>query len=310
MHTKEWHEERRKGLGGSEVSALFDASPYLSKLALYTSKVSPAKADEDTKPWQEWGHRMEPALRKKYADVTGSIVLEADEHLQDSEVPYMRANPDSLVADPSEPTKAVRGLELKTGWAFQAVEDWADGAVPMYYQVQCQHYMAVSGLREWDICSFIPALMRNGGDPFVIRRIDRSDRFIAELRKRCKAFWEDHVVPRVPPPADGHRSTRGALAILWPEDNGDTLSLDDSLVALGDRVSEIAGMQRELKKERETLENKIKAAIGTATYATLPDGSGWSYKAVEVKPSVRAGYRFRKLVRRSADSMAKAMNEK
>jgi predicted phage-related endonuclease len=62
---------------------------------------------------------------------------------------------------------------------------------------------------------------------------------------------------------------------------------------------------RELKAEIKTLESEMKgcesqvfAALGDATVGTVDGEAAVSWKLVEVGPSVREGYSFRKLTRR------------
>lgn len=38
-HSKEWHEERKKGIGGSDAAAVLGMDPYRSPLAVYYDKI-------------------------------------------------------------------------------------------------------------------------------------------------------------------------------------------------------------------------------------------------------------------------------
>ena len=40
------------------------------------------------------------------------------------------------------------GLECKTTSAYNA-DKWADGLIPPHYEIQCHHYMAVTGAAAW-----------------------------------------------------------------------------------------------------------------------------------------------------------------
>ena len=42
------------------------------------------------------------------------------------------------------------GLECKTASAYNA-DKWKDNVIPEHYLIQCYHYMAVTGKKEWYI---------------------------------------------------------------------------------------------------------------------------------------------------------------
>lgn len=79
------------------------------------------------------------------------------------EYPFMMADVDRLV------TGEDAGLECKTASLYQA-DKWADGKVPLYYAIQCYHYMAVTGKRTWYI-----ACMISLPEAYLGRRFDRAD---------------------------------------------------------------------------------------------------------------------------------------
>lgn len=55
------------------------------------------------------------------------------------------------------------GLECKTVSPYSA-DKWSDGKIPMHYQMQVQHYLAVSGYECWYIAALI------FGRDFIIRK--------------------------------------------------------------------------------------------------------------------------------------------
>ena len=46
------------------------------------------------------------------------------------------------------------GLECKTANAYNA-DKWKDGKIPAHYMIQCYHYMAVTGKKNWYIAVVI-----------------------------------------------------------------------------------------------------------------------------------------------------------
>ena len=117
-----------------------------------------------------------------------------------------------------------------------------------------------------------------GGNKFVWRIVERDDKFIAVLIRQCKEFWR-RVVERDPPPADGDERTKRALFAMHPDDNGDTVALPAEVYeSMADEIASLDAAISLAETRKTELQNKIRAALGDATYGVLPDGSGWSWK--------------------------------
>ena len=86
------------------------------------------------------------------------------------------------------------GLECKTASPYMA-EKWKDGKMPLSYQLQCYHYMAVCNADAWYLSVLIY------GKEFKYYRIERDEEIIADLIRIEKDFWEDHVMKKVLPEA-------------------------------------------------------------------------------------------------------------
>ena len=97
-------------------------------------------------------------------------------------------------------------------------------------------------------------------------------------------FW-GYVERREMPPVDESEATAKALARIYPEDDGETVDLPIEASKWDEELEEIKARQKKVKEERTALENKIKAALGVATFGQLPDGGRFSWKLQE-----RSGY--------------------
>ncbi|MCI4170689.1 YqaJ viral recombinase family protein, partial [Bacillus spizizenii] len=80
--------------------------------------------------------------------------------------PFMLANVDRLVVGDRA------GLECKTA-SEDLKGEWVGEEVPDAYLVQCQHYMAVTGLCAWWIAVLID------GNTFVYKKVERDEELIA-----------------------------------------------------------------------------------------------------------------------------------
>ena len=105
-------------------------------------------------------------------------------------------------------------------WEDDEGEIVADGA-----EAQGQHALAVTGLPHVWFAAQV------GGQPPVIRRIERDEAFIADLTAAEGEFWQ-LVEARTPPALEG-RASADLIARLYPQaDDGKTAELSAADVAL------------------------------------------------------------------------------
>lgn len=171
-----WLEERRKGIGGSDVAAIMGMSPWKTAYQVYREK---RKEVED---WQgnnitDWGKRMEPAIRQWYSDQTGRDVRLPDKIMYHPKHPFMLASLDGFTDDG-------RVVEIKTA---RSGKNWGEpetNQIPDYYAVQVHHYMTITGFQVADIPVSIA-----GGSPSLY--IVEADKEISEMIiEACAKFWE------------------------------------------------------------------------------------------------------------------------
>ena len=70
MSRDEWLEERRKGIGGSDVAALLGLNPYKTPLALWEEKTAKNVSD-CTSESAYWGTMLEDVVAKEFSKRTG-----------------------------------------------------------------------------------------------------------------------------------------------------------------------------------------------------------------------------------------------
>jgi putative phage-type endonuclease len=175
MDREHWLECRKHGpdgdieytIGGSDVSVVFGENPWKAPLELYHEKKGLMEDDDTSNSNQkEMGHLMEPIVAHWYSRLTGNEVTEDYGLYQHSKYQYALANLDYRVTEPSG-KKGI--LECKTT-SWHRAGDWADDAVPHYYELQCRFYMAVMDLEFVDIACMWGT---NPESDMAIRRINR-----------------------------------------------------------------------------------------------------------------------------------------
>jgi len=205
--SREWLEARRSGIGGSDVAAVVDLSPWRSAFEVFLDKRGElAEPMPDSEPMR-WGRILEPVLREQYELQTGRTVKADVPMLRCVAHPHMLANLDGI-----EPSYK-RVIEFKTarsgnGWG----EDGSD-QVPLAYMLQVQHYMYITGFEMADVAVLI------GGCDFRIMHID-ADRDLQDMLVEAEhVFWQ-RVQNNDPPPCRdikdarlrwGHLAARGTV---------------------------------------------------------------------------------------------------
>lgn len=300
---EDWLQQRSRGIGGSDAAVLFGVSPWKSAFALYQEKIGAIPRDDRDTPALYWGRKLEPAVREAYSELVGRTITPGVVMATHPEAPWMLANTDGGIADVTE-HDGPGVYEGKTTTAFSEAE-WAIG-VPLYYQVQVQHYMAVLDLK-W---ASVAVLIMGSRDPFAWVDVPRDDDFISALMDVEERFWNDHVVKRVPPPVDGSKSTTAALKKLHPKDNGTIIALPDGFGSLAMRREQLLSEREKTQEELDEIDNVLRAELGDASYGLLDDGTGFSLKWQSRAEFISKATEFRVLRRCSAKSIEKLLKER
>lgn len=256
----EWLSLRRRGIGGSDVAAILGLSKWRTPLDVYRDKIGEG-AEQPDSPAMEWGRRLEPVIREKYAEATGLSVDKPDLMLISGEHPYMIADLDGICSDG-------RLLEIKTarsgdGWGEPGTDE-----IPEYYMTQAQHYMAVTGTERCDVAVLI------GATDFRIYCAERDQELIDMLIQAEAAFWLTHVVARVPPAP----TTAADVRSLYADDDGELAeATNDEAVLIGELKTARARL-KELEAETKALESKLIVAIGARAGLTIGGEKAVTYK--------------------------------
>lgn len=197
LSEEEWLAYRRKGIGGSDVAALLGISPWRTARDLYFDKLNIVAVEDNEDNWValEMGHLLEPLVAKIFQHRTGYKVYQIKKMFQHPQYSWMLADVDYFVELPDGSTAI---LEIKTT-NYNARDNWwlnGEETVPVYYETQGRHYMAVMNV---DRCFFC-CLYGNNEEETIIREIRRDESYEEEMIFLEQYFWENHVLTRTPPP--------------------------------------------------------------------------------------------------------------
>lgn len=257
MSRQEWLWNRKKGIGGSDASAILGFNPWKSAFELYIDKTSDTVQEIDNEAIH-WGNVLENVVAEEFTLRTGKKVRRRNQTFRHPEYDFMIANIDRDVVG----ERAL--LECKTTNAFNA-DAWEGEHIPPAYICQLQHYMAVLDYEK----AYIAVLI--GGQKFVWKEVERDDEFIELMIEAEKNFWENHVLKEIPPEIDGSKSAAELLSKMYPEDNGEVVMLkSDEAEMLIEAIESIKSEVKEKQALQKEYENKLKLMIGEAQTGVTP----------------------------------------
>jgi putative phage-type endonuclease len=248
----EWHKERQKGIGGSDVGAIIGVNKWKSSFQVYLEKTEEIKELPEASEAAYFGTNLEELVAKEFVKRTGKKVRKVSRQLIHKQYPFMRANIDRRVVGENSL------LECMTTSSFVA-KDWEGEEVPASYILQCQHYMAVTGA---DKCY---AAVLIGGQKLVVKEIERDEELIQMIIKAEEDFWFNHVEKKIPPKLDGSLGAERYLKSKFPTSNS---SMEVDLKAeYKDKISRYLSLKGDIKtleEEAKALENNLKKELGEA----------------------------------------------
>jgi putative phage-type endonuclease len=253
MENAQWLEERRKGIGGSDIAAIMGLSPFKTAYQVYREK---RKEVED---WQgnnltDWGKRMEPAIRQWYSDTTGRSVRLPDKIMYHEKYPFMLASLDGFTDDR-------RIVEIKTARSGKSWGEPGTNQIPDYYAVQCHHYMIVTRFEVADIPVSIA-----GGSPELYEV--PADKEISEIIIEAAAkFWERVVSGNPPDPV----TYADAVARFGKVKSEGTVLVTPELFSACSDLYAVRKEKTELETREEELKGKIIIALGESGDTLIND---------------------------------------
>ena len=93
MDESTWHSYRRKGIGGSDVAAVYGQSPFCTTRDLYYTKIGikPVIEEEDNWVAKKYGHLLEDLVAEIFSRKTGLRVYKKSYLYAHPDYPFMQA---------------------------------------------------------------------------------------------------------------------------------------------------------------------------------------------------------------------------
>lgn len=266
---------RQTFLGGSDVAAVLGVAPSTWKdrctpLDVFLIKTGQRviEVTDDLQDLFDWGKQLEPVVVNRLRSKHGVRIVKRStprkpNRYQDFEYPFLAAEIDfewrvtKDIVEKYELDPALIGTiqngEVKTVHALASAKFGDEGdAVPVEYAAQAQHGMMVRGI-DRKLCLF--GVLQGANRNVDLYFLPRDDKIIATMRKRCVAFWNDHVLAGVPPAAIRIEDVQYLLGHKLPASKTEASA---EILALLPELQKA----RDAKKVAEERETEVKYQIG------------------------------------------------
>lgn len=250
---EEWLAGRGKYLGGSEAAAILNRNPYESPLSIYAAKVDGRKKDLSKVVSVIKGKELEDFIlenkfKPKYTDYR---VVKPNHLFTLKKYPFIAANLDGI-AVPKDENSDLKPFINEIKYTSSYGEQLWDDGIPDYYWIQTQQYMHILGME-----TTILGVLKESTWQMTFYEIEYDADFCNKtLIPALVDFWENHIVPKIPPKA----SSKDPEYLKKEMEDIKEFTEDVNLLELAEQYTNIKEEMKQLKKK----ENELKELVVSA----------------------------------------------
>lgn len=256
--TPEQIEERKSGVGCSEILSALGKDDRCSRLELYLRKTGEIDGPNfDNNARVQMGNLLEPVIRDGLiAPRLGHQIIVPERTLRHGTHPLV-GHPDGWIESIRE------GVEVKTADKHEAEEfgEPESDQVPLRYLVQCAGYMALTGADKWHLGVLI------GGNDFRMYEIPRDAEIEKAVLEGVGEFWKS-VETRTPPDPE----TPADMALRWPKSLQGSVSASSEIDQLTHEHAACKAEIKRLETDEQSLRAQIQKFMGEHGDLVGPDG--------------------------------------
>jgi putative phage-type endonuclease len=255
MTEEEWLEKRKEGVGGSDCNNIVGSYKYTCKDRLYLIKrgeMEPSPIDPEGLEKIEHGKFLEPFILQRFIEKHEIEAKPLKAILVNKDRDWQRATIDAYISDEI-------GLEIKCSYnpsMWYVGKELEDGQrVPESYYWQCQHYMAVTGAKEW----WLFADVQGSTIKYMLYKIKRDEWDIAFLNREEEKFWNCVQNGKLPGPDDSDDYMRLQLELRGeqPLTKKKHRAIETDVDNMINEYTEIAAAENKLKNRKRSIKNQL-----------------------------------------------------
>ena len=274
----EWLRLRLEDVTSTEVSCLFDISPYSSRFELWQRKKNKMILDIEPNQRMLWGTRLEAAIANGVAEDMGLKVTPMKQYMR---LPQWRIGSsfDFAIGDDGlMEVKNVDSLAYKDGWLINGDSVEA----PPFIELQVQNELLVS---ERKYC-LLAALI--GGNRVTLIKREADENIHNAIKAKVAAFWESIDANKEPEP-DFKADADFISKLQGYAEPGKVLqaAADERMAALVRDYKEWGNKVSSAQAEKDGIKAQLLTLIGDAEKVI---GSGWTISAGVKPPTLIEAY--------------------
>lgn len=264
------HKEHR--LGGSEVGTAAGLNEYESPRRMYERMIGRLPTpDISSKQAIKDGILGEENCARKFEERTGKKVHRVNSVMTSDAAPHLFASIDRKVEDEDA------GLECKTASALNW-DKFIGGKLPDHYVQQVKTYLKVTGWKRWYVYVWIShcaeyCYIYTTDITEIDNKPDYCDAMyyitpmdLDDTEETAANWFNNHIVPKMPPECNGHKDETAAIKELFPEAEQskcvDILSITATEL---DRLDELKAKVKAAEQDIAAIENSLRDALGDAS---------------------------------------------
>lgn len=305
----EWHEARASVIGGSEVGSIMGVNSFESRYVLWYRKAGYlGKTEEVANPLFEWGHRLEPVVAEKFADMHPEFDVQVSGSWVHQDRPWHGANPDRLLAyklqyidedgnELADVMEVEAVLEIKTSMSGYG---WENDMCPIKYVLQLRWYMECFGV-DYGYLVVLASLgdyreflvPRDITKPVVSMQTGNQEWYSAggqEMLTEVEEFYlslPGKLTPEgTPPPIDGGTDTYELIRERHPDITNADVEVTQ---AMADELRYALEAENAAILEAQRMKNIVLEAMGKGRRAVIPTGDPKKPHVVARRQSKKGG---------------------
>lgn len=293
-----WLELRKKDITSTEVSSLFNCSPYATRFELWHRKKKDLPSNFEANERTDWGLFLQDGIAAKFARDNNWKITRKLHYIRDSELRIgssfdfdleestpieYNSNIFNIQFGLSE-VKNVDSLIFKQGW----IVDYDYIEAPPHIELQVQHQMLVSKLPF----NYILVLV-GGNRGYILKRYPNKNIFEAIIRE-CKLFWDSIENNIEPKPFDVDAEFISQLYNKTEKGKIFDARGNETIFELSKQYKEYQQEESLASTNKKIIKSRILPLIGEAEKVIVDGGYSISCGNIgecEIPATTRSGYR-------------------
>lgn len=251
---EEWLENRKGGIGASEVATILGCNPWDTPYQLWLRKTGQAAPIEENLSMR-LGHLLEESVATLWGEETNREVIKStagDWMYVDKDKPFLRVSPDREWWIPGMKKNARnRGiLECKT--TQKSID--AD-AIPKHWFCQVQMNLGVAGYEHASLAWL------TSGRNFGFKDIEFNKSFYEWMVSEVETFWNENVLKGIAP---APVNLQDIISIYPKSEDGKGIEVSEEIALMCEELKTLNEQLDKMEEGKKAIEEKIKMAFGDA----------------------------------------------